>query len=371
MILCEQKTRILTVILFVYIAFLLPGCNSWYTNYGLQKGQLLSNEALPNLISALNDSDAKTRKSALRYISKQKEQAKDAVPDVVELIKYEVDEDVKIYAIRVLACIMPYTQENIDIMSKVLDFTTDQKMKDVANQALTRIKNKNIDADSALGGIVDLPDGITVEIIAKFSFYNGYVTRQPSRHDYMIPIEFKITNNSNHTLKMDIDSVKLIGLYKRERLKLSLRDAIQRQHYSIAKSLIGFPGVSQIKAGVANGKISGYCEKTILTNAEIFPGENQNGFLYFNCPERPKNISGWQLNFTCTQVDYQGFDIEYIFGSGFDVVNRLIESNKIDHIVEEKTLEGKILTLKRLMDKKLITEEEYVKKKKALIDNFQ
>ncbi len=187
----------------------------------------------------------------------------------------------------------------------------------------------------------------------------------------MVPIEFKITNKSQYPFKIDIGSVKLLGSNKVEVGQLSVEEAINRQQYSIGKSIItGFPVLSQIKAGTANGKISKYCESTLLTDSELLPGDSRTGFLYYNCPDRPKTIGGWQLNFTCIQNGYQANDIEYVFGEGPKVVIRIIENKRNVASTNTESLEDKLLNLKILMDKNLITEDEYEKKRALLIEKY-
>ncbi|SLM29303.1 Protein of unknown function [Desulfamplus magnetovallimortis] len=366
------------------------GCSggAWYQNYGLQKGQLLSTQAIPALVFALDDENDKTRVQALKCISRQKEAAADAIPGIVDFIKTESDEDIRVYAIKTLAYIMPNTKENVTILSKAIDSAKIISSSNIekANSALAALESKEQIAPGAIsinGGYVDIIDEISLKLEAKFRFYNGYITDKPSMHHYMVPIEFKIANHSSDFIKINTNSIKLLRPNGMTVSKMSLDQAKDQACYSVVKRSVvsGVAGgiifgtISGTKAGKANAKIRKYITNTFLTDADIIPGEKKTAYIYFNCPDRPTTLEGWGLSFLCIHGSSQIFDIKYVFGEGATVSERKINEKHdlmLDKnmLVDEATLEDKLIKLKELYDKELITEQEYTQQKKRLIDKY-
>ncbi len=373
---CPLTMMIMALFICILVIATCTGCSRWYTAYGLSNSQLKSKESLPNLLRALDDPSPRTRQAALKYISRLRRAGREAIPNVVELVKNDPDEKVRAYAIRTLGQIMPCTQKNIDLMQEIINANSGE-MVSLAENVLTTIKNRDTAGAgiSADYGLVHLDDGVEIEITPAFDFYNGYVTIQPSIARYMLPIEIQINNQTNSSISMSADNVKFFDDKGVQKSLLSVDEAIKRQHFSVGKSIIlGFPVVSQIKTGRANGMISKYCEEIVLTAFEVLPGETVKKVLFFDCPLRPRQIAGWQLDFTCVEKAYgKKMYVKYIFGSGEEIT---IEQIPLELPLSSKnptnptTLENKLLELKHLKDKKLITEEEYFEKRKSLIRDF-
>jgi len=359
----------------------LTGCGGWYKDYGLQKNQLLTHEALPQLIRALEDPNPKTRYNALRYIAKQRELAHPAIPAVVALAKTDKDEKTRACAIRVLAYIMQCTQANIDTVSNMLGGNLSLELTETIKQTRSRIIDKGVTGKKTphLFENIELSKNITVELTPSFQFYNGYKNQYPSRSYKMIPIGFYARNDSDSTVRIDISSIKLFDAGKKPVARLPIEEVKNRFFYGagyFAKSVLtGFPVVSQVKAGKANGQISKHCENTLLTDSEIVPESSQRGFLYFDCPDRPTNINGWQLNFSYTKGVTKHF-VEYIFGGSAKIteaqktMGTLPVSRDLPVTSENETLKKKLQQIKQLMDDRLITHEEYLNKRKILIEQF-
>jgi len=368
---------VLALVTCMATAFISTGCSRWYADYGINKGQLRSREILPNLILALDDPKPRTRHSALRIISRLKHTAQEAIPKVTELAKNDVDEDIRHYAINVLRMIMPYTPENVDFMSEVIRANSGELAK-VAEQTLNSIKTKGVPStESENSGEIHLDDGVEIKLTPEFLFYNGYVTLQPSRSAHMLPVEIQISNQTNALLSLTAESFKLSDNEGKQRSQLPIEAAIKRQQYDIGaavlRGLVILGPIPAIKAGRANGIISKFCEEKILTELELQPGENVKKVLFFDCPLRPKQITGWELDFSCLQKEYgKQIDIKYFFGTGAQITTREIafKSSLSRPSPSPVNLESKLLELKYLKDKKIITEEEYFEKRRLLIKEF-
>jgi hypothetical protein len=360
-------------LILILVCLGLTGCSTWYKDYGLEKNQLLSREAIPQLVEALSDNDPKTRHRALRYIARQRELSREAIPIVVKIAQNDKDDKVKIYATKTLAQIMPNTQENINIISGLVKSNTDPEIAGVAHRVLLRIKNKETGRviDSPALTDSEQPTDIAVELKPMFQFYNGYKVQHPSRSYKMIPVQLKMENHSNLPINIDMNSIELFDIKGTSIKRLPLENAKQRLFYGpgyFARSIVtGFPVVSQVRAGKANGKISKHCENTALTTSSIPPGESKEGYLYYDCPSRPRAINGWRMNFSYTQEE-QIFDVQYIFGEDVKITKRQITHEATPVVVGNESLEEKFLQLKHLREADLITQEEYETKKSTLLD---
>jgi hypothetical protein len=362
-------------LILILLCLGLTGCSTWYKDYGLEKNQLLSREAIPQLMEALTNNDPKTRRSALRYIARQRELSREAIPIVVNIARNDKDDKVKIYATKTLAQIMPNTQENINIISGLVKSNTDPEIAGVAHRVLQRIKNKEVagEVDSPTFKDSEPPSDIAVELTPMFQFYNGYKVQHPSRSYKMVPIQLRIENHSNLSIDIDMNSIELFNIKGNPIKRLSLENAKQRLFYGpgyFARSIVtGFPVVSQVRAGKANGKISKHCENTVLIASPTPPGETKEGYLYYDCPSRPRAINGWRMNFSYTQEE-QIFDVQYVFGEGGKITKKQPSYEATPVVAEGKSLKEKLIQLKHLREADLITLEEYEAKKSALLEEL-
>ena len=368
-----SKSTSLIIILACLIAVsMTTGCNRWYVDYGIDRNQLKSKEVLPNLILALDDPAPQTRVSALRFITLLKHEAKEAIPKVVELAKNDTGKNVKYYAIHTLKMIVPCNQEGFDLMQDVISANSGE-MAILAESALETIKaNEYITLEELLSHLHPC-DGIELKITQVHKFFNGYSTINPSRL-HMLALEITINNKSDSPISFSAENFNLSNPDKGILPRMTPADVIQKQHFSIGKTfLFGFPVVSQIKAGRANGIISKYCEEKVLTELTVAPGQDATKFLFFNCPKRPDQLSGWQLAFSLMQKDCgKKTNLHYTFGSGAEISTEHVTPQPLltRQALQPVTLENKLLELESLKEKKLITEEEYTEKRKSLIKEF-
>ncbi len=373
----QRKIRFLILVSFCLCAVLTTtGCHQWYTDYGINKGQLKSREILPNLIQALNDPKFRTRQAALQRISRLKLSAQEAIPKVVILAKTDPDENTRHYAIKVLKSIMPNTTKNLKIMDDVANCNSGDLAIEAKNTS-EFIKRKSPANELTNNGKISLPDGIEIKLTPEFIFFNGYVTIYPSRSAYMLPIEIAVNNQTDSPINLNSKSFILLDQEGKQKSQLSVTAAIKRQQYDISaavlRGLVILGPIPAVKAGRANGIISKFCEAKVLTTLEIQPGEQIKKTIFFDCPTRPKEIDGWQLDFSCSQKDFgKKTNIHYIFGSGAKITTEKItpRTQSTQHLAAAPTLESKLLELNSLKEKKLITEEEFAEKRKLLIKEF-
>ena len=373
-----SKTKLLAIILLCALtAFMVTGCSRWYTDYGINKGQLRSREILPQLIQALDDQKPRTRREALHHISRLKLSAQEAIPKVVELAKTDTDEKTRHYAIKVLRLIMPNNPENIELMKEVANCNSGDLAVEAEN-TLSSIERQD-PTDPTLENLnkINIADGIEIKLTPEFLFYNGYVTIQPSRSTSMLPIEIEISNQTNAPLNLDSRCFTLLDSEGEQKSQLPVEAAIKRQQYDIGaavlRGLVILGPIPAVKAGRANGIISKFCEAKVLTTLEVKPGEQLKKTIFFNCPSRPTQVSGWQLDFSCQQKNCgKKINLHHTFGVGVEITTEQItpQPQLAHHLPTPLSLESKLTELKVLKDKNLITEEEYVEKRRLLIEEF-
>lgn len=346
------------------------GCSRWYVDYGLDKDQLSSKEALPVLILALDDPSAPTRRNALRCICRLQSDGQEAIPKVIELAKNDLDQEVRGYAIRTLREVMLYSQHNIDSMLEIAVANShDSRNSAEAKRALTTIEKKSADY-----GLVRLGDGVEIKMTPAFKFFNGYTTIRPSRAWSILPVDIEISNQTTAPLSLTAESFTLLDTEGEQKSQIPVEAAIKKQQYDIGaavlRGLVILGPIPAIKAGRANGVISKFCEAKVLTTLEVQPGEHVEKVIFFNCPSRPQHIVGWQLDFNCLQKGCgKDTHIQYTFGSGAEISFTQF-SPELKLSPTPTSLENRLLELKALKDKELITEEEYKEKRKSLISEL-
>jgi hypothetical protein len=376
----KTKAPFIAMILFsLIVSFSFAGCSRWYTEYGIDGSQLKSQEVLPQLILALDDPNSHTRHSSLRIISRLGLYGKDAVPKVVDLAKNDEEESIRLYAIKVLRLIMPATPENFTILEEIKKINTGDLAIEAENSLIYLKKRKSM-TDPTFDDTIKIVDGITITVMPEPSFYNGYKTIDITSRG-IIPIKIDINNQSSHPFHLDAKTFTLTDDTGKSSQPIPLEIVIKKQQYSIGKTfLLGFPVVSQVRAGRANGIISKFCEENVLTSVDVPPGKTSEKILFFNCTRRARVFSGWQLAFSSQQRnDPVRTNVEYIFDTGINITTE--PATEIDGWASTSTpihqseapplsLEQKLLELKNLRDKNLITEKEYATKRNNLIDQF-
>lgn len=373
-----QRGLAFMAIVFVctVITFTDTGCGAWYAKYGINKGQIRSREVLPNLIQALDDPNPRTRRSSLQLISRLKLSAQDAIPKVVEIASSDEDKSIRHYAINVLRMIMPFSPENKDLLKEVAKANAGELAVEAENILEYIGGLEGDDSVSYDNGKINIADGMEITLTPEFTFYNGYVTIQPSRTAYMLPIEIEINNHTNATFSLNADSFILSGADGKQRAQLSVAAAVKRQQYDIGaavfRGLVILGPIPAVKAGRANGIISKFCEAKVLTTLDVQPGEQIKKTIFFDCPQRPDLVVGWQLSFDCLQKDCGLKNhVKYIFGAGAQIITEeIIKEHQVDVCGTSQSLENKLLTLQELKDKNLITESEYIEKRRLLIKEY-
>jgi len=379
----KTKAPVIAVIIFsLIVSFAYTGCSRWYTEYGIEGSRLASQEILPQLIQALDDPKARTRHASLRRISKLKLYGKDAVSKVVDLAKNDEEESIRQYAIKVLRLIMPATPENFAILEEIKATNTGDIAIEAEN-ALNCLKKRGTVADPTFDDTIKIADGVTITVMPEPSFYNGYKTIHITSLG-IIPITLEIDNQSSYPFHLDAKTFTLTDDDENVRQPVPVVTAIKKQQYdiglSVLRGLVILGPIPAIRAGRANGIISKYCEKNVLTSVDVPPGETSKKILFFNCTCRASVFSGWQLAFSSQQRnDPVRTNVEYIFDTGINITTE--PATEIDgglqlqpqiHQAEAPplSLEHKLLELRNLRNKNLITEQEYVTKRNNLIDQF-
>lgn len=131
-----------------------------------------------------------------------------------------------------------------------------------------------------------------------------------------------------------------------------------------------FAIASPIKTGGANARIEKHFHKQRAQSTFIEPGSSVQGYFFYNMPNRPTNVNGWEVDFNLRDSTANTYRIAYIFGEGAKIENI---SPSISYKTDTKIYRVEISVyeelkkLKKIYNEGLITKQDYEKKKQELL----
>ena len=207
----------------------------------------------------------------------------------------------------------------------------------------------------------------------------------------VIPIKINIVNKSGKTIYFNAEEIHLISPFNKNSSFESVQKVIHQSKYNYNKTIIagaigGIFGAtpSLINTIKANKKIKAYIQEVAIKNEVIDDGTEVSGVVFFKRPNDINFIDTWVLELTFKDVENN--KLFYIQSNLNDSTNSIVSDKKFATLngLDEKQnantstnndlvwdmVAKKIERLGELLQKGLITQEEYNIKKKELLKEF-
>jgi hypothetical protein len=237
-------------ILFIIMVSSSCSTTAWYEQYGIEKDNLMTPEAMPVLIQALDDPDPNVRVSAIRVIAKNRMRS-EALPKIKEMADSDQNQRVRAYAKKAIRNIKPYSGFKpiaIDVME---------------------------------------PEPISINIVPKPNIFNGYKNDNITRRVGILPLELSIQNNTNSPLNIMSKYIQLMDETNTVKDLLPIDTVIKKSKYSL--------GVFMYKSIKANNRIDIFYRKNELKDEMIHSGSEYKGLVFFSVDRLLSNLKGYHL----------------------------------------------------------------------------
>lgn len=335
--------RALGCIALLWVAVMLAACaGNWYRKYGIQeKNMLQSPESIPGLIKALDDPEPKIRLTSMRILARFYGRASDALPKIKQMAQADPDDGVREYAKRVI----PF---------------------------IARMEHPEPIPQRIEAAAFDSPIDVNLVIAPKMDLYNGYKQDAIVRRTGILPFDLVIENRSDHPIAPIIVTVELMDDQGINYKQLDTETVVNRSKFSI--------GATIWKSAVANGKIKNFYADNTFKSGPIPPGTTGRGMIYFEVGRRFNTLEGWKMKIP---IESQGKP--YVIRSDFSDRFTVSPAEPPPVAVTQPPpppipssekpagsgdLESKLTALKNLLDKGLITEDDYNRKKNELLTDY-
>ncbi len=348
--------------------------------YDIKKSALTSQESLDKLTLALDDPIPNIRTRAAYYISKIGTAAQKVVPRMIQIAENDPDEDVRCSALIAIGLIHRDKHEAIQYLRDYSENSKSQRLKEQAEKSL--ITATRFSPSYGVVRIKQNPakDLATIHIEPKFLYDTGHRKVRPVAGYGVLPLHINIKNLSSTQLSINPENITLLspGTKNTPLKRLSWKEAVIKMQYSMKRSvakaiMFGPLGIaSPFRAGRANKRIANNTEKVVFREMEIVPLSQRSGYLFFELPRNTRNIVGYKILFNLSdQGNNIFYKVAYTFGDKYQVSNtigKLPVNSKDD--TGESAIEMKLASLKNLLDKGIISDEEYTKKRASIINAY-
>jgi hypothetical protein len=242
-----------TVYLTIFVIIMVSSscsATTWYKQYGIEKDNLMTPEAMPVLIQALDDPDPNVRVSAIRVIAKNRMRS-EALPKIKEMSDSDQDQRVRAYAKKAVRNIKPYSG-----------------LKPITIEIME-------------------PAPISIKIVPKPNIFNGYKNDNITRRVGILPLELIILNNSSRPVNIMSKYIQLMDETGVVMALLPIDTVIKKSKYSL--------GVFMYKSIKANNRIDIFYRKNELKDETIHSGSEYKGLVFFSVNRLLSSLKGYYL----------------------------------------------------------------------------
>lgn len=425
-VLVLKKLSIYILVIFLVITSV-PACTrgpiakiqtaGWYHSYGIEsENQLTHPSSVPKLIKALDDSNDRVRIIAIRSLGVIGDSAKEAGPALLNILSNDKNLNVRIASARAIDKIGIEPKKCVDKLIETLLADIDDNECIVATKCLghfgakakagipalikTSSTNKNYNVqryvaqalEKIVTGVDFSQNGLDISIKPLFRVYKGYRGQYYVPLNYgVFPIEINIVNKSGQAFYFNAEEIHLISPFNKSSSVESVRNVVHQSKYNHSSTLRAgiiagpFGAIpSLFRISKANKKIQAHIKAIVLKNEKIEDNLEINGIVFFKMPNDINLIDTWILELTFKDIENNKlFYIQSnLNGSPNSTVSdkKFVTLNKLDGEQDAGTSTNndlawdkatkKIEKLGELLQKGLITQEEYNIKKKELLKEF-
>lgn len=375
-----------SVVILMMVTFLLMplyGCSKHklVSKYNIEKSALTSRESVGKLTLALDDPEPNVRARAIAYLSKMGTYAHEAMPKMMQLAENDPDERVRSRALIAIASIHRNKNETIQYLEDYINNSESQRLKTQADKAIAIAMRS-----SSSYGVVEIKQNPTkdlavIDLKPEFQYNDGYNQNSRSVARFgILPLHINIKNLSSSTISINPEDITLFARNTEDNplKRFSAEEVARKMEYSMKRAvtkavLLGpFSIASPFRAGRANRIIAQNTKEAAFKKMKIEPFEQENGYLFFKLPKNTRNLVGYKIHIKLSDLGNNDiYGVTYIFGdtcqvlktTGQPLTNRKEGTGEYD-------IEMKLVTLKKLFDKGLISEEEYTEKRAFIISAY-
>ncbi|MCK5542952.1 MAG: HEAT repeat domain-containing protein [Desulfobacterales bacterium] len=325
----------------------------------------------------LDNPNANIRLRAIKNITKLGNEASEAINKVIQVAENDPHENVRAHALTAIGSIHPDKLEAFNYLRIYSNNSKSRKLKVAAKEA----------SESAM--FLFFSDGIVIKntenmeianlvIVPEFKHYNGYQKFKTVLHYGVLAVRIKVINLSSSKLSFDAED---FVLYAPDSPStpfniLSAQEASSRMQHSVTGSVVrvvmfgAFALRSPSKTSKANNSIAGHTSKVNISKIEINPNSSRSGYIFVDVSKRMNSIANYTLSVRLRDMTNDDiYDVKCVFGDKSQV-SFIKGQSSIKQVESDNDIKTKLINLKTLRDEGLITNEEYIKKKDSLLNEY-